>query len=200
MAAIDGLLESVDRLWSRTAPARLDLHVIGASALLLQTDYDRATKDGDVLETAAIDAPTKAQLLKLAGPGTALALEHRVYLEPVAPGLPFLPQTPLWHALAALNARLEHFDVYVLDVVDVVVSKIFRFSANDRSDIDAMVERELVAHDRLLTRFHSAVDVMAHDSRSRLLTDCIDNLHTVERDAFGVDESPIPLPEWLEEP
>jgi hypothetical protein len=89
VSAISGLLEDVDLLWQPTRGGTVELHVIGASALLLQSDYDRATKDSDVLETAAIDPRTKAQLLSLAGVGTTLARRHRLYVATVAQGLPF---------------------------------------------------------------------------------------------------------------
>ena len=51
-----------------------------------------------------------------------------------------LPHAPKWHAvavpLAANTLRIE-----ALDVVDVVVSKLKRFHANDRSDISAMIPK-----------------------------------------------------------
>jgi hypothetical protein len=67
VSAIEGLLEDVDRLWTPIVAGRVSLNVIGSSALLLQTDYGRATKDGDVLETAALDRAARTQLLGLAG-------------------------------------------------------------------------------------------------------------------------------------
>ena len=57
------------------------------------------------------------------------------------------------HPQTELNARLRHFDLEVLDAVDVVVSKLKRFNPNDRTDIEAMVERSLVPYARLLARF-----------------------------------------------
>ena len=38
-------LRAVDAAWGRPSVGKLPLRVIGASALLLQTDYDRGTKD-----------------------------------------------------------------------------------------------------------------------------------------------------------
>jgi hypothetical protein len=199
VSPISDLLEDVDRQWKPTAERRVELHIIGSSALMLQTAYERATKDGDVLETQSIDTPTRSQLLALAGEKTVLARKHRIYVETVPRGLPFLPQQPVWHPRSEINDRLRHFDVFVLDVVDVVVSKLFRFSANDRSDIDVMITRELVPHDRLLARFNSAVDRFSHDARSNQLPATVKNLNAVERDSFGVAESEITLPDWIDE-
>jgi hypothetical protein len=61
--------------------------------------------------------------------------------------IPFLPQVPLWHSMPKLSASLRHFEVEVLDVVDVIVSKLKRFNANDVSDIEAMVDRDIYAID-----------------------------------------------------
>jgi hypothetical protein len=44
------------------------------------------------------------------------------------------------------DRELAHFRIEVLDVVDVVVSKLKRFHANDLRDIEAMVDRDLVPH------------------------------------------------------
>ena len=193
MSAISDLLEDIDERWQRAAAGRIDLHILGASALILQAGYDRATKDSDVLETHAIQPDIRKQLLALAGKDTPLARKHGVYVDPVPRALPFLPQNPLWHPQSGVNARLSHFEVFVLDVLDVVTSKLFRFSANDRADIDAMIARELVPHERLLARFRSALDLFTHDARSSRLPECIDNFHTVERDSFGVEETEISL-------
>jgi hypothetical protein len=198
VSAIEGLLEDVDRLWTPIVAGRVSLHVIGASALLLQTDYGRATKDGDVLETAALDGPTRTQLLALAGRDSKLAGKHRLYVEIVASALPFLPQRPLWHPHELINGRLQHLDLYMLDVVDVVVSKIFRFNANDRNDIGAMVGRDLVDHGRLLERFRLALRC-ADGAQAHRLPDCVENLHTVERDFFATVETTIELPQWVDE-
>jgi hypothetical protein len=85
----------------------------------------------------------------------------------------------------------------VLDVVDVVVSKLKRFNANDQSDIDAMIERGLVPHDRLIDRFRAAVDEFMGDARAEDLPKYVANLHRVERDMLVVPETEIELPSWI---
>jgi hypothetical protein len=82
--------------------------------------------------------------------------------------------------------------------VDVVVSKLKRFHANDRADIAAMVDRELVPHDLLVDRFRSAVDAFSFDARAPDLPRYVANLHLVERDYFGVDETEIELPPYID--
>ena len=68
----------------------------------------------------------------------------------VGNGIPFLPHVPSSHPVDALDASLQQLDLFARDVVDIVVSKLKRFHANDQGDIDAMVERDLVTHARLL--------------------------------------------------
>jgi hypothetical protein len=117
-----------------------------------------------------------------------------MYLEIVASGLPFLPQSPTWHDVAELNAELRHFSIAALDVVDVVVSKLKRFNANDVSDIAAMVERDLVPHDSLILRFRSAVESYSMDSRADDLPSYVATLNRIERDLFGLPPTEIELP------
>jgi hypothetical protein len=41
-----------------------------------------------------------------------------------ASGVPFLPHAPLWHPVPRLNQALVRLEIVVLDVVDIVVSKL----------------------------------------------------------------------------
>jgi hypothetical protein len=151
-----------------------------------------------VLETTDLSVRAKERLIELAGQGTELHLRHNMYLELVSSGLPFLPQKAAYHRLNDLNAELHHLELEVLDSVDVVVSKLKRFHANDRSDIEAMIEKGLVPHDRLVSRFREAVDYYEGDARAEDFPRYVKNLHVVERDSFAVSESEIELPEWID--
>jgi hypothetical protein len=197
MQPIERFLIDVDDRWALSAPTKLRLRVIGSAALMLQTDYARGTKDSDILETASLSAQTKSLLLQLAGKGSDLHTRHRLYLEIVPSGLPFLPQVPHWHLLTDLNNSLKHFEIEVLDVVDVVVSKLKRFNANDQSDVEAMIAKDLVPHGQLVARFQSAVDVYGGDARADDLPGYVKRLNRVERDMFGVAETEIELPSWI---
>jgi hypothetical protein len=180
----------IDAAWRPSSAGRIALRIIGSTALMMQVKYDRGTKDADVLETASVDAAVRSQLLAIAGPGTPLHTRHRVYVDIVSSGTPFLPQPPLFHPCAALNDNLEHFDVELLDVVDVVVSKLKRFNADDQADIDAMVERGEIIHDRLIARFRSAAEHFRHDARADDLEAYVRRLHQVERDAYEREPTP----------
>lgn len=194
MSIIRDFLQDVDRQWSRTGPPKIRLRIIGSAALMLQSSYRRGTKDSDVLETAQLTDAIKRDLLVLAGAGTPLHLRHRLYIDIVASGLPFLPQAPQCHPL---NLSLRHFDIEVLDIVDVIVSKLKRFNVNDADDIRAMVDMGLVHHRKLIDRFQNAVDIYTMDARAEDLPTYVRNLHRVERDHFGTTETEIDLPDWI---
>jgi hypothetical protein len=195
---IESFFTEIDRAWPQGAQGpKVRLRIIGCGALILQASYERGTKDSDVFETAELTGTTKQRLLEIAGPGSELHRRSRLYIDIVANGIPFLPHAPIWHPVSELNATLAHLELVVLDVVDVVVSKLKRFSSNDQSDIDAMIDRELVPHDRLLDRFRAAVDEFSCDARAPDLPGYIANLHRVERDMLGVPETEIDLPSWI---
>ena len=77
------------------------------------------------------------------------------------------------------------------------MSKLARFHADDRQDIDEMIQRGLVSHTRLHERFVDAVKERSMDARADQLPDYIDRFHTVERDMFGTEESEIELASWI---
>lgn len=98
-----------------------------------------------------------------------------------------------------LNARLKNFQLSVLDVTDVVVSKLKRFSSGDVDDIKSVVALNLIDPEHLVVRFKSAIDSWSMDSRSSDFPKYVENLHVVERDFLLVKESEIELPRWLED-
>jgi hypothetical protein len=194
VSRISDFLTDIDRRWTAPTPAKTRLPIIGSAALMLQADYQRGTKDSDVLETPELAGATGERLLHLSGKGSDLHKRWRMYLEIVAEALPFLPQSPAWHEVSDLNAELRNFSVAV---VDVVVSKLKRFNPNDASDIAAMIDRDLVPHDKLILRFKSAVESYSMDARAEDLPAYVDNLNRVERDQFGLSPTEIDLPPWV---
>ncbi|MCA9678477.1 MAG: hypothetical protein H6708_17375 [Kofleriaceae bacterium] len=60
-----------------------------------------------------------------------------------------------------------------------------------------MVDLGLVPHDVLTDRFRSAVDNFSGDARAPDLPKYVANLHRIERDVLGVNESEIDVPSWI---
>jgi len=189
--------QDIDASWKWPAADKILLKVLGSAALMLQADYERGTKDGDVLETAQLTEEIQARIVGIAGRDSALRTRHRIYIDIVTAAMPFLPQVPQWNSMPKLSAPLRHFEVEVLDVVDVIVSKLKRFNANDVSDIEAMVDRDLVPHDVLIDRFRLAVDGFSMDARAAEIPQYVKNLHRVERDIYAIDKTEVELPSWV---
>jgi hypothetical protein len=195
MRAIEEFLREIDARWELTTTHRVPLRIIGATAQMLQADYERATTDSDVLETADLSRETQDRLLHLAGPESPLRTRHGMYIQIVQSGIPFLPQVPNWRTVPSLD-DLVHFEVLVLDIVDVVVSKLKRFHPRDEEHIAAMIDRRLVPHDVLVERFRDAVEWFKLDARAEEVPKYCANLNRVERDLFGADETEFDL-SWI---
>ena len=193
MTPIEEFLRDIDRAWTMDPAERVDLRLIGCGALMLQANYERGTKDSDVFETTSLTAAIKAELLRIAGRDTALYARHHLYVDIVGSGVPFLPAPARWHPLTRLNAELRRLEFHVLDVVDVIVSKLKRFHGNDRSDIDAMIQLGRVPHEQLVERFRSAFTEFTYDARAAHLPTYVEHLNQVERDMLGVDETPFDM-------
>lgn len=188
----------IDKRWKPTACEPVALHIIGSAALLLQMDYNRGTKDADVLEVEELPKNVSKQLKDLAGKSSQLAQRHHLYVDLVAAGIPFLPQSPLFHPLDTLNDRIKSFRILVLDPLDVVISKLKTFRPTDLDDIRAVVDDNLLDPKKLVERFQSAKEQWLMDARAHELKQYIENLHTIQRDYLHVDETPIDLPGWID--
>lgn len=195
MEIIREFFSDLDRAWRLPIEGRIQLRIIGSAALMLATGYSRGTKDSDILETAEISGDVKRELLALAGKNSALAIKYHLYLDVVSGGLPFLPQTPIFTPVRFPG--LKNFEVLALDVTDVIVSKLIRYSANDVSDIRAMAELGLLKPERLAERFQAAVDAFSADARAEDLPKYVKNLHRAERDFLETAPSDIHLPDWM---
>lgn len=196
MQLVKQFFAEIDRSWPESLP-KAQLSLIGCAALIVQAGYERGTKDSDVFEATNLMPSVKEFLLGHAGAGSALHKQRGLYVDIVANGVPFLPHAPHWLRPDGLNDGLVNVELVALDVVDVVVSKLKRFNANDQTDIDAMVEAGRVPHEVLLSRFRAAIDEFSGDARAEELPQYVRHLHRVERDMLGVAESEIELPSWI---
>ncbi len=187
--SIEDFFSELDERWPDVEDPPITLNVIGSTALFLQTRYQRGTKDSDVIETDQLDALVCEQLRVLAGPNSTLHLRHRIYLDVVREGIPLLPPEPLWHPY---DLQLDSFTIQVLDIADVVVSKLKRFNINDRDDVRAMIDADRVEHERVVERFKEVIERYRFDGRAQHLERMAERLNQAERDWFLVDETPFP--------
>jgi hypothetical protein len=190
-------LAAIDAKWKAVGGEPITLQVIGSAALMLQCDYDRGTKDGDILESKEIPPAVKTQLLALADKGTDLSKDFRMHIDIVRSAILFVPQRLIFHPVPDL--RLKNFSVEALDVVDVAVSKLKRFNQSDKNDIRAMADRGLVDHKKLIARFEAAIDMFSTDARSEEFPHYIKNLRFVEKEILDVPSADIELPLWMQD-
>lgn len=198
MSTVDAFFADVDREWAR-GPT-LTLRLIGSTALMLQSDYRRGTKDGDVLLTDEISSDVERRFVAIAGRGSLLHQRHAMYLEFVHEAFPFLPTPPLWHKVTRLTTSLNHLRIEALDVTDVAVAKLARFHRTDRDDIAAVIARDLLPVDRFEARFVSAIERWWYDARAEELPRIVRNFHQVQSDMLGVEPTAVALPPWVEDP
>ena len=181
-------LRDVDGHWGGPAAT---LHLLGSTALFLRTPYQRGTKDGDVLRTRDLDEGGHSKrLLDIAGPDSALYQKHRMYLDLVSRNIPMLPPEPLWHVYDIDG--LEHLEVRVLDVADVCVSKLKRWTADDRDDVEAMIDLGHFDHARVVERLREVIEVYWHEYPDHLQR-MVGRFSELERDWFlGVTKFRLP--------
>jgi len=133
-------------LVSRAAGDRLTVYIIGRSALVWRFGSKEVTADIDVL------CPAEGPLLKAAldqyGRGTGKAKEHGLYLEHVAIVIPVMAPgyreraTPFAGGWAVL-------EMFHLDPHDLIISKLVRFAAKDRQDIQHLCDHETIDPDKI---------------------------------------------------
>jgi hypothetical protein len=131
---------------------RLDLYLIGRSALILRYGLNIGTKDVDIVHFHGSELELKA--VELFGKETRNAERWGFYLEPVDQGLPPIPGTyrsrsePIpgpWRVLRPMQP----------DPHDRAVTKLRRFHARDRKDLEILCDEGLDA-DALKTALKSA--------------------------------------------
>jgi hypothetical protein len=165
---------------------RLDLCLIGRSALIVRYGLPLATKDVDMVKrTNAPDLEAKA--FELFGKGTPSAMRWGLYLEGVEPGLPPLPGS--YHKRSVgLPGEWKVLRPRQPEPHDLAVTKLSRFHAGDREDLRilcdsgdltsegleqaldsaypfGMDEEEDPKHRRVKEHFHKVIDYLEGRSR-----------------------------------
>lgn len=194
MNVFNDFLIDIDSEWNVSEKPKIKLHILGSAALFMQTDYERGTKDGDVFRTKEIDGDVGTRLLQIAGEGTSLAKRHRFYLDLVSTSLPLLPTEPLWHEH---DLELNGFVVLVLDVVDVVLSKLRRFNVHDQDDIQAMANGGHIDHARMVTGFRQIIDCYGFDARGQDLQVMVERFNEIEEEWLYNTPTHFELPSWI---
>jgi hypothetical protein len=117
---------------------RLDLHLIGRSALIVRYGLSLATKDVDMV-TQTKSPRLEEKAFELFGKGTPDARRWGLYLEGVPPGLPPLPGS--YHKRSVdLPGDWKVLRPRQPEPHDLAVTKLKRFHAGDREDLRILCE------------------------------------------------------------
>jgi hypothetical protein len=158
------------------------LYLGGGAAILLAYEGQLGTDDIDFIGE-------KAGLLKRlseeAGKGSELHRATNYYVDVVPPGL--FPQEWGWRARAKSVevSGLKHIDLRILELHDLILSKLRRFSGKDQEDIRSLCDREEFEIQTLRSRYAEARLGYDHDERHKLDT----NFRFIETEFLALQPS-----------
>jgi hypothetical protein len=131
----------------------LDLHLLGRSALILAYGLRLMTKDVDVVETARSPLlEVAAHIFRKGGPEHQ---GHGFYLEFVSSGFPPLP-AGFQERCVDMPGPWRVIRPKLPEIHDLIVSKLRRFHAGDREDIQILCDTGDVDEVTLRERFELA--------------------------------------------
>lgn len=143
LTVFDGLLEEP-----------VDLHCIGGFVMTMQFGLSRTTGDIDILPTAS--SWTLARIQQLAGFGSALHRQFKIYIQPV--GIVTYPEKyeprliRMW-----LDFRLDRLRIYALEPHDLALTKLERNQEVDRQDVLGLANAGYLDADTLRHRYFTEV-------------------------------------------
>ena len=157
---------------------KAELLVGGAGALLLAYDPAVATQDIDFIGEKTRDLLT---LSEVAGKGSDIHRLTGYYVDIVPPG--WFPHAQGWggRAVPIKVPRLRHINLKVLELHDLILSKLKRFGSGDREDIRSLCNRDDFDIATLRERYHQARQLYDYDEREKL----DENFQIVEVEFLG---------------
>jgi hypothetical protein len=132
----------------------VDLHCIGGFVMTMQFGLSRTTGDIDILP--ANSGRTLAQIQPLAGVGSALHKQFKVYVQPV--GIVTYPENyesrliRMWPEF-----RLGRLRIYALEPHDLALTKLERNHEVDRQDVLGLARAGYLDAERLRDRYAKEV-------------------------------------------
>lgn len=127
------------------------LYLSGGAAVVLGYGGIEQTKDVDAVGTRE---PFHEILLTKAGRKSKLHSEMNLFFEVVPP---IYPWAPGWRDRSIpAEASLEHIQLRLLEVHDLIISKLLRLHAKDRSDIETLTRHETFSPETLVERYRAA--------------------------------------------
>lgn len=134
-------------------PRKVEIHCIGAFALLLLLGDVRPTADIDFIEV--IPKRAEGQLQEIGGVDSELSHRHRLHLDSV--GVASYPCEYHTRLIEVTPNTFKNLKVKILEPHDLALSKISRNSPKDWDDVRLLVERGKIRADVLRERYMEEV-------------------------------------------
>ncbi len=143
----------------------LDLYLSGGAAVLIAYAGTLATKDVDAIGRSE---GILRVLQEHAGKESDIHVDTGLYLDLVSPGL-FLSEYG-WRARAqpVAVANLQRLRVYVLELHDLILSKLKRFNAKDQQDLEWLCLRPELDADVLRKRYCGARQLLDYNEKDTI--------------------------------
>lgn len=147
LADLDALISADPRFGAEP----ILLHCTGGFVFTILYGLERATNDIDIIEV--VPSALMQLILQLAGKGTALAEEHKVYIDPGArvADLPCDYQERLIEMYPGAFKRLR---LFAPDPYDLALSKLERNADRDIEDVKLLATRAGLDPETLRHRYH----------------------------------------------
>lgn len=158
----------------------VEVHCLGGFVLGVLWGLPRPTGDIDFIELRPSQA--SEELLGIAGEGTTLATGHRLHFQRV--GVATYPDGYESRLTDMTPRGFQNLKMRALDVHDIVLAKVSRNSPRDRSDIEFLAKKGVLARRLLQERFDT-------EMRPYLLNEARETL-TLElwlEEFFGIENS-----------
>jgi hypothetical protein len=143
----------------------IELHCIGGFAVVAGYGFPRGTNDLDY--RTLIPHNLINDLQRLAGPGSALARKHKVYVQRV--GVGSIPENYEDRLAELHRGRFKRIRLFIPDAYDLVLSKLSRNIERDRQDVEYLANIAQLDAKVLRTRYTEELrplvmgDVRQHD-------------------------------------
>jgi len=125
-------LEELDALLKQL----IQLHCIGGFAVVVGYGLARSTNDLDYRTLYPFNCLNELQ--KMAGPGSALAQKHKVYVQHT--GVESMPESYEDRLIELFAGRFKNIRLFVPDPYDLVLSRLTRNIERDREDVEFLAK------------------------------------------------------------
>lgn len=143
----------------------IELHCIGGFAVVAGYGLLRATNDLDYRTLFPYNRINDLQ--RLAGPESALAQKHKVYVQ--HPGVDAIPENYDERLTELSPGRFKNIRLFIPEAYDLVLSKLSRNIERDRQDVEFLVRTEhlepVILRERYVNELRSSLigDLRQHD-------------------------------------